>query len=96
MLQNFYNDAAVENQFRMFQEMYLRQMIKILTEADESSESFYRSEIAQCYLKLAELTCPDTENPSDFCLEKCEYLELAGEHFLQAQVRITSSIESFF
>ncbi|XP_063717384.1 uncharacterized protein LOC134844575 [Symsagittifera roscoffensis] len=80
----FYS-AEDQVQYRMFQDLYLRQMIKVLAESDVGSESdmnFYKAEIAQCYVKLAELS--EKMNPNsgqDEGIEKLELLEQAAIHF---------------
>ena len=74
----------------MFQDLYLRQMIKVLAESDVGSESdmnFYKAEIAQCYVKLAELS--EKMNPNsgqDEGIEKLELLEQAAIHFHKSGV----------
>ncbi|XP_075265810.1 uncharacterized protein LOC142358258, partial [Convolutriloba macropyga] len=96
----FYS-AQDQSQYRMFKDLYLRQMIKTLSEPDlgggssfdqQDPAGFYRAEIAQCYVSLAELCDSNRkmsrvqkeEQPKDDSIEKLELLEQAAINFHQA------------
>ena len=96
IFQKFYSTTD-QSQYRLFQELYLKQLIEVLQEVDDWRD-FYKQEVAQCYLKLAELCDPEPLKKSDFQFDDKKYdlIEKAAINFNEAGVRILEIYWIFF